>query len=198
MNSTNSHSICVFCGSNIGIRDSYAQSARLLGATLIRRGVGLVYGGGRVGLMGILADTLLEKGGEVIGVIPQALVAKEVAHQGLTKLHVVASMHERKALMAELADGFVALPGGLGTFDELFEIFTWAQLGLHRKPIGVLNVEGYFDPLLKLIDHSSAEGFIRPEHRQLLVTATHPEELLDMMAAHHPSVLPKWIDRDQI
>lgn len=190
--------LCVFCGSNHGAKDSYAQSAHLLGATLVRRGFGLVYGGGCVGLMGTLADAVLEKGGEVIGVIPQALAKKEVAHQGLTKMHVVATMHERKATMAELADGFIALPGGLGTFEELFEVFTWAQLGLHRKPLGILNVEGYFDPLLALIDHAGAEGFIRPEHRQLLVAAQKPDELLDLLADYHPSALPKWIDKNEI
>jgi hypothetical protein len=170
----------------------------LLGTTLVQRGYGLVYGGGRVGLMGILADAMLQNSGEVIGIIPQALAAKEVAHQGLTKLHVVATMHERKALMAELAGGFIALPGGLGTFEELFEVLTWAQLGLHSKPLGLLNVEGYFDPLLALIDHAGDEGFIRPEHRRLLVTSQNPEALLDSLAAYHPNALPKWIDQDQI
>lgn len=198
MNSANSHRLCVFCGSSKGIKESYAESARTLGATLVRRGFGLVYGGGQVGLMGILADAVLENNGEVTGVIPKSLALKEVAHQGLTKLHVVATMHERKALMAELSEGFIALPGGLGTFEELFEVLTWAQLGLHQKPLGVLNVEGYFDPLLALIDHATNEGFIRQEHRQLLVTSKQPEELFDQLATYRPSVLPKWIGRDEI
>jgi len=198
VNSANSHRLCVFCGSGKGIKESYAESARTLGATLVRRGFGLVYGGGQVGLMGILADAVLENSGEVTGVIPKSLALKEVAHQGLTKLYVVATMHERKAMMAELSEGFIALPGGLGTFEEFFEVLTWAQLGLHQKPLGVLNVEGYFDPLLALIDHATNEGFIRPEHRHLLLTSRQPEDLLDQLATYHPSVLPKWIGRDEI
>ena len=194
----NSNRVCVFCGSNNGGRESYTHSARALGAALVERGFGLVYGGGKVGLMGILADAVLENNGEVIGVIPGALLAKEVEHRGLTKLHVVATMHERKALMAELAGSFIAMPGGLGTFDELFEIFTWAQLGLHAKPIGALNVDGYFDPLLALIKHATAEGFIRSEHERLLLTAAEPRDLLDRFARFQPAHLPKWIDRDQI
>lgn len=197
MNSTNSRRLCVFCGSNSGNKQSYALNTRVLGAVLVKRGYGLVYGGGRVGLMGILADAVLEYGGEVFGIIPQALAAKEVAHQSLTKLEVVATMHERKALMAELSEGFIALPGGLGTFEELFEVFTWAQLGLHSKPLGLLNVDGYYDPLLALIDHATSEGFIRIEHRQLLLTSTQPEALLDLFAGYKPTTLPKWIDRDQ-
>jgi len=180
------------------VKEAYRHSARQLGAALVSHGYGLVYGGGRVGLMGILADAVLELGGEVVGVIPQALALKEVAHQNLTRLEVVATMHERKALMAELSDGFIALPGGLGTFEELFEVFTWAQLGLHRKPLGILNIDGYYDPLLALIDHATSEGFIRPEHRQLLITATHPEKLLELLSVDHPTVVPKWINREQI
>lgn len=197
MNSTNKHFLCVFCGSSSGLKQSYAQNARTLGAVLVKRGYGLVYGGGRVGLMGILADAVLQNGGEVIGVIPQALAEKEVAHKSLTKLHVVATMHERKAKMAELSAGFIALPGGLGTFEELFEVFTWAQLGLHRKPLGLLNVDGYYDPLLALIDHATSEGFIRAEHGQLLLTSAKPDELLDLFAGYQPTTLPKWIERDQ-
>jgi hypothetical protein len=198
-NSLNSKSsrLCIFCGSSSGNRQSYTENACALGEVLVKRGYGMVYGGGRVGLMGILADAVLQNGGEVIGVIPKALAEKEVAHQSLTELHVVATMHERKALMAELSDGFVALPGGLGTFEELFEVFTWAQLGLHGKPLGLLNVDGYYDPLLALIDHATSEGFIRLEHRQLLLTSTWPEELLDMFAGYQPTTLPKWIERDQ-
>lgn len=157
--------------------------------------MGLVYGGASVGLMGALADAALGAGAEVAGVIPQALVAKELAHTGLSRLHVVASMHERKALMADLADGFVALPGGWGTLDELFEILTWAQLGLHRKPCGLLNVSGYFDPLLAFIEHSVAEGFVRREYASMIAVERDPAELLVKMDAHRPPAVEKWIDR---
>jgi len=180
------------------VKEAYRHSARQLGAALVRHGYGLVYGGGKVGLMGVLADAVLETGGEVVGVIPQALALKEVAHQNLTRLEVVSTMHERKALMAELSDGFIALPGGLGTFEELFEVFTWAQLGLHCKPLGVLNVDGYYDPLLALIDHATSEGFIRTEHRDLLQTSSQPDELLDLLARYEPKVLPKWIEREEV
>ena len=186
--------LCVFSGSNFGARDDYAESARRLGAALVARGVGLVYGGGSVGLMGVMADTVLAGQGEVIGVIPRALATKELAHQGLADLRVVRSMHERKALMADLADGFVALPGGFGTFEELFEIVTWAQLGLHAKPIGVLDVCGYFDALAALIEHAIEERFILPEYRQLIVRAAEPEALLDRLVAYRPPAgLKKWI-----
>src|SRR5438477_2940520 len=153
------HRICVFSGSNTGKRQEYQQAARDLGQELVARGLGLVYGGASVGLMGVIADTVLASGGEVIGVIPSALTRYEIPHKSLTQLHEVASMHERKALMADLSDGFIALPGGFGTFDELFEIITWAQLGLHNKPIGLLNAAGYFAPLLALVVHASTEGF---------------------------------------
>ncbi len=190
--------VCVFSGSNTGGRDVYAAAARQLGAALAERGIGLVYGGGSVGLMGVLADTMLERGGEVIGVIPRALATKEIAHQGLADLRVVASMHERKALMVELADGFVALPGGLGTFDELFEVITWAQLGLHAKPIGVLNVEGYFDALTALLERAIAEGFVLAVHRELLLTASEPRDLLARLSAYVPPArLFKWIGIDE-
>ena len=157
--------------------------------------MGLVYGGARVGLMGVLADAALKAGGEVIGVIPRALVAREVAHAGLTELHVVESMHERKALMADLSDGFIALPGGWGTLDELFEILTWAQLGLHQKPCGLLNVQGYFDPLLSFVDHSIDEGFVRPEYRRLFAVADAAAPLLDLLSRQTPPTVEKWIDR---
>src|SRR5207247_3756168 len=167
--------LCVFCGSSVGSNAKHTDGARRLGEALVARGLDLVYGAGHVGLMGVLADAVLNAGGDVIGVIPQALVDRELAHQGLTQLHVVGTMHQRKALMADLADGFAALPGGFGTADELFEILTWAQLGLHQKPIGLLNVAGYFDPLRAWLDHTVREGFLRSLHRQLLVEHDQPE-----------------------
>jgi uncharacterized protein (TIGR00730 family) len=189
--------ICVFCGSNSGTRPVYAEAARGIGAALARRGVGLVFGGGSVGLMGIAADAALAGGGEVIGVIPEALAAREVAHLGLRDLRVVGSMHERKALMAELSDAFVALPGGFGTFEEFCEVLTWAQLGLHRKPCGLLNVDGYYDPLLALFDRAVTEGFLHPAHRALVVEASDNETLLDEIAGFRPPVVEKWIDKDE-
>ena len=188
--------VCIFCGSNTGAREIYAQSARGMGAALARRRIGLVFGGGCVGLMGIVADTVLAAGGEVVGVIPKALVAKELAHNGLSDLRVVGSMHERKALMADLADAFVALPGGYGTFEEFCEVVTWAQLGLHRKPCGLLNVDRFYDPLLAFFDHAVVERFVRPEHRALVLQEDDPERLLDGLARFQPPVLEKWIDRD--
>jgi uncharacterized protein (TIGR00730 family) len=190
--------ICVFCGSSRGSRPSYVEVAQRLGTALARRGTGLVYGGGRVGLMGALADAALAEGGEVIGIIPEALLAWEVAHAGLTDLQVVASMHERKARMADLADAFVALPGGYGTLEEFCEVLTWSQLGLHAKPCGLVNVEGYYDPLLALLDHAVAERFVRPEHRALVLEAAEPELLLDLLAGYEPPALTKWIDREEI
>lgn len=187
--------VCVFLGSSSGVRLEYRAAAAALGQALAGRGVGLVYGGARVGLMGAVADAALSAGGEVIGVIPSALVAKEVAHTGLTDLRVVGSMHERKAVMSELSDAFIAAPGGLGTLEELFEILTWAQLGLHRKPCGLLNVQGYFDPLLSFFDHSINEGFIQPEYRRLIVVADAAEPLLDLLAGQTPPRVEKWIDR---
>src|SRR5271154_5558209 len=165
----NGRGVCVFCGSSSGKGPQYADSARRLGAALAARGLELVYGAGDVGLMGVLADAALAAGGRVVGVIPQALVQREVAHHGLSELHVVRTMHERKALMADRADAFLALPGGFGTADELFEILTWAQLGLHSKPVGLLNVAGFFDPLLAWIDRCVSDGFLRPENRDLLL-----------------------------
>ncbi len=181
--------VCVFCGSNAGAKPSYAQGALELGTLLARAGLGLVFGGGRVGLMGKVADAALAAGGEVIGVIPQALVAKELAHRGVTDLRVVGSMHERKALMAELSDAFIALPGGYGTLDEFCEILTWVQLGLQRKPCGVLNVEGYYDELLRFLDHAVEEQFIHPAHREMLIADGDPSRLLArLLAAHVPQV----------
>jgi len=163
----------------------------------VRRGLGLVYGGGRVGLMGVVADAVLAAGGEAIGVLPRALATKELAHDGLSAMHVVGSMHERKALMADLSDAFVALPGGLGTLEELCEIVTWAQLGIHRKPCGLLDVEGYYQPLLEMLDHAVGEGFVRPEHRGLVLADSDPEKLLDQVLTFRPPQLEKWVDRER-
>ena len=187
--------VCVFAGSSSGVRPEYRDAAEALGRLLAERGIGVVYGGARVGLMGTLADAALAAGGEVVGVIPAALVAKEIAHSGLTDLRVVASMHERKATMADLADGFVALPGGWGTFEELCEVVTWAQLGLHRKPCGLLNVQGYFDRLLAFLAHTIDEGFVRPEYAGMMAVAATPGELLDRLHASTPPRVEKWLDR---
>ena len=188
-------SVCVFCGSSPGARPAYRQVAALLGRALAAQGRTLVYGGGNVGLMGAVADAALAAGGRVIGVIPEHLVAREVGHSGVTELRIVSSMHERKQAMADLADTFVLLPGGLGSLEEFFEVWTWGQLGLHAKPYGLLNVEGYFDPLLAFLDHAVAERFVRPEHRDLLRVDEDPERLLARLDAHAPATLPKWIDR---
>jgi uncharacterized protein (TIGR00730 family) len=179
--------ICVFCGASPGRDPRHAEAARHLGRTLAARGLGLVYGGGSVGLMGTLADAVLEAGGEAIGVIPQVLQIRELAHRRLTRLEVVGSMHERKALMAELSDGFVALPGGMGTLDELAEIMTWSQLGLHQRPVGLLDVGGYWRPLVDFFDHAEAAGFIRPEHRAMLLVEAEAGPLLDRFAAWRPA-----------
>ncbi|HEU0012415.1 MAG TPA: TIGR00730 family Rossman fold protein [Longimicrobium sp.] len=189
--------VCVFCGSSPGARESYAEAARAMGRALVERGLGLVYGGGRVGLMGIVADTVLEAGGSVVGVIPHALMAREVGHRGLTELRIVHSMHERKALMADLADGFVALPGGFGTFEEFCEVLTWSQLGIHPKPCALLNVDGYYDALLVLFEHAEREGFVRPAHRAMVLTETDPGRLLERMDAFLAPVTSKWIVPDQ-
>jgi len=186
----------VFAGSSPGTRAEYRQAAADLGRALAERGIALVYGGARVGLMGALADAALQVGGEVIGVMPEALVAKEVAHTGLSQLRVVSSMHERKQLMADLADAFAALPGGLGTLEELAEILTWAQLGLHGKPVGLVNVEGYYAPLIQLLDHAVTERFLPAPHRALLLVGETPERLLELMASHRPPVVEKWLDRE--
>jgi hypothetical protein len=185
--------VCVFCGSNPGTREAYAEAARSLGALLAERGLALVYGGGHVGLMGAVADAVLAAGGHAIGVIPHALVAREVAHGGLSELHVVGTMHERKALMYDLADAFVALPGGYGTLDEFCEVLTWSQLGIIPKPCGLLNVEGYFDPLLALFDQAVREGFVPPRHRALALEDTDAGRLLDRFAAFEPPATSKWI-----
>lgn len=185
--------VCVFLGSNSGRRLEYKEAAAALGTALAQRGLGLVYGGSSVGLMGVLADAALAAGGEVIGIIPQRLVDKEVAHNGLADLRVVSSMHERKALMAELADGFVALPGGIGTLEELFEVWTWAQLGGHEKPCALMNVAGYYDRLLGFLDHAVEEGFLRPVHRNMVVVADQPGPLLDMLGDYKAPDVTKWI-----
>jgi uncharacterized protein (TIGR00730 family) len=184
------HRICVFAGSNVGRQPEYRRQARELGEELARRGLGLVYGGGSIGLMGVVADAVLAHGGEAIGVTPHGLFKREVTHPGLSQLHEVGSMHERKALMADLADGFIALPGGLGTFDELFEIITWSQLGLHSKPIGLLDETGYFTPLLALIRHASEEGFIMPEQANVVMREFTAVALLDRFANYRPMISP--------
>ena len=173
--------LCVYCGSAIGHDAAYAESARALGQEIARRGMSLVYGGGHVGLMGVVADAALAAGAEVIGVIPTALMDSEVGHTRLTKLHVVKDMHERKALMAELADGFLALPGGIGTLEELFEVMTWLQLGYHSKPVGLLNTQGFYDDLLRFLDKQREAGFLKPAHHALLINDTHITTLLDRM-----------------
>jgi uncharacterized protein (TIGR00730 family) len=183
--------LTVFCGSSLGRSPSYAEAARVFGREMVSRGIGLVYGGAAVGLMGVLADTVLAGGGEVIGVIPKSLVAREIAHANLSELRVVETMHERKALMGTLGEGFVALPGGAGTLDELFEAWTWAQLGIHTKPCAILNAGGYFDSLLRLVEHSVAEGFVRPEYAESLIADSDPSRLLDRIANHRP-LGSKW------
>jgi hypothetical protein len=187
--------ICVFCGSSPGTDPAHLEAARATGRALAARGLGLVYGGGSVGLMGALADAALAAGAEVDGVIPEVLRIRELAHRGLTRLHVVGSMHERKALMAELCDGFMALPGGMGTLEELAEVLTWAQLGLHARPCGLLDAGGYYDPLISFFDRAVASGFLRPEHRRLLLVEREPGALLDRFRAWSPPGLERIIDR---
>jgi|SRR5438034_11584626 len=187
--------ICVFAGSSSGSRAEYYAAAQDLGHALVRRQLGLVYGGARVGLMGALADSVLTARGHVTGVIPEALVAKEVAHAGLSDLRVVASMHERKAVMADLADGFIALPGGWGTLEEFFEVLTWGQLGLHQKPCGLLNVRSFFDGLLAFMDHSIDECFVRRENRSMVLVSGSPDALLELLEQYVPPVVERWIDR---
>jgi uncharacterized protein (TIGR00730 family) len=187
--------ICVFCGSSPGRRPAYATAARRLGALLAERGIGLVYGGGNVGLMGVVADAALEGGGEVIGVIPRALVERELAHARLSQLVVVDSMHERKRRMHDLSDGFIALPGGFGTLDELFEALTWAQLGVHQKPCGLLDVDGFWRPLRALVAEQVAEDFVRSHHAAMLLSADSAEALLDAFARYVPPEVTKWIGR---
>jgi uncharacterized protein (TIGR00730 family) len=185
--------LCVFCGSSTGFDPIHLQMAGNVGASLAREGIELVYGGGSVGLMGAVADAVLQADGHVIGVIPRFLATRELLHEGISDLRLTETMHERKALLSELSDGFIALPGGLGTFEELFEVLTWAQLGLHRKPIGLLNVAGYFDPLIAMIDRAIADGFCRDKHRQLFVVDDQPESLLQKLREQEMPTVKKWI-----
>ena len=187
------NSICVFCGSSPGSDPAYAEAAQRLGWTLAERNTTLVYGGGHVGLMGVVADAALEAGGEVIGVMPRSLVDREIGHKGLTKLHVVGSMHERKAMMSRLSVGFVALPGGNGTLEEFFEVLTWAQLGEHGKPCGLLNIAGYYDPLLRVFDQMLEKDFLRGAHRELILVADDPSSLLQRFEGYEPPKTIKWI-----
>jgi uncharacterized protein (TIGR00730 family) len=173
----------VYCGANAGVTPAYAEAARALGRALADQNLALVYGGGKVGLMGVIADAVLAAGGEVTGVIPTALVEREVGHMGLTRQFIVKDMHERKAMMASLSDGFIAMPGGMGTLEELFEMLTWSQLGIHAKPIGLLNVDGFYDGLIDFIAHASGQGFIRPQHAALMMSATDPQALLQLLKA---------------
>lgn len=190
-------SVCVFCGSNPGLRPEYARAAEALGGAIAARGMRLVYGGGSVGLMGIVARAALAAGGEVTGVIPRALLRRELEQKGLTEMHVVESMHERKAMMAESSDAFIALPGGYGTLEEFCEVLTWSQLGFHAKPVALLNIGGFYDPLLALFDHCVSEGFVRPPHREIVITARTPQEVLDALGRYVPPVIEKWIGLDQ-
>lgn len=189
--------VCVYCGSRPGTDPAYTAAAEALGRELAERDVGLVFGGGSVGMMGAVADSVLAAGGEAIGVIPEALEAREVAHQGVTELRVVDSMHTRKRTMVDLADGFIALPGGLGTLEELMEILTWAQLGIHEDPCGIANVEGYYDGLVSFLDHAVEEGFVEPEHRKLALVEDDPVALLDRFETYEPPVVEKWMGSDE-
>jgi uncharacterized protein (TIGR00730 family) len=189
--------VCVFCGSSMGARPEYHAAAETLGRLFVDHGIELVYGGGNIGLMGVLADKVLALGGRVIGVIPESLMALEVGHLGLTELRVVGSMHERKAAMSDLSDGFIALPGGFGTIEEFCEVVTWSQLGIQSKPCGLLNVESYFAPLLDLFDQAVRERFLREENRRLVLDDTDPARLLDKMAAFEPEPVQKWIGNEE-
>jgi len=190
--------ICIYCGSSPGRLEAYADAARALAEALVNRNIGLVYGGAGIGIMGAVADHVLQLGGKAVGVIPEALMRKEVAHYRLSELHVTQSMHERKMRMAELSDGFIALPGGLGTLEELFEIWTWAQLGFHDKPCGLLNVEGYYDPLIEFLDHAVTEQFVRDAHRAMLHLESDAGMLLDRFANYRPPAVKTWIHKNEI
>jgi uncharacterized protein (TIGR00730 family) len=187
--------ICVFCGSSVGRQRGYASQAEKLAGFLLKKKITLVYGGANVGLMAVLADTMLAAGGRVIGVMPRSLVEREVAHTGLTEMHIVEGMQERKALMAGLSDAFIALPGAFGTLDELFEVLTWNQLGILHKPVGLLNIDRFFDPLLQMLDHSVAERFLRPEHRAMMLESADISELFGMLERYQPVTAEKWIER---
>jgi uncharacterized protein (TIGR00730 family) len=188
--------ICVFCGSSQGSRPEYRAAAEEMAAELVRRNIGLVYGGGNVGLMGVIADAVLKAGGEAVGVIPEHIMSREIGHEGLTKLHVVQSMHERKALMADLSDAFIAMPGGFGTLEEFCEVVTWTQLGLHAKPCGILNVREFYTPLLAMFDHAVEEQFLKPENRALVLARESPAELIGALEEWRPTHVEKWLDRD--
>ncbi|MEM8702409.1 MAG: TIGR00730 family Rossman fold protein [Pseudomonadota bacterium] len=190
-------SICVFCGSSFGTRTAYTETALETGRVIAEHGYRLVYGGAKVGLMGTVADGALKAGGEVVGVLPRALEEKELAHEGLNELHLVSSMHERKALMADLSDAFIALPGGAGTLEEIFEVWTWGQLGYHQKPCGFLNVEGYYDQLIAFLDHQTEEAFTKQAMRQMIQIADTPKALVDLFKSYEAPDTPKWIDRDE-
>ncbi|HEY1170798.1 MAG TPA: TIGR00730 family Rossman fold protein [Verrucomicrobiae bacterium] len=190
-------SVCVFCGSSHGFAPEYEQMAKEMGRAIAARGWTLVYGGGNVGLMGVVADAALAAGGKVIGVIPEALLARELGHRGVTELRVVDTMHERKAMMAELADGFIALPGGIGTFEEFFEVLTWAQLGIHHKPCGLINTRGYYQPVMDLLGNAVKEGFLKAEHQEMVLTAEGVEEMLARMETHKPPQTMKWIRKSE-
>lgn len=190
--------ICVYCGSSPGRQPTYVAAATELGCTLVENNIGLVYGGASVGTMGVIADAVLAAGGEVIGIIPKVLQRKEVVHENLSKLHLVESMHERKALMAELSDGFVALPGGFGTLEEIFEIITWAQLGMHQKPIGLLNIDGYYDKLIAFLQHTVDEQFVRPSQLESILVAEHSAGLLTRMQSYQPMEVKHWISKDNV
>lgn len=187
--------ICVFCGSNPGNDPAYLEAAQTLGAAIVTRGYELVYGGAEVGLMGAVADAALEAGGRVVGVMPKALIDKEIGHKNLSEQHIVSSMHERKALMADLSDGFIALPGGVGTLEEIFEIWTWAQLGHHDKPLAFMNVLGFYDPLCAFLDHQSSEGFVRKGHRDMAIFSKDAEEILQAFETYDAPELQKWVER---
>lgn len=190
-------SICVYCGSNPGRIESYTSAARTLAESLIKRNIKLVYGGASIGIMGTIADQVLKLGGQVVGVIPEALADKELTHKNLTELYVTQSMHDRKMQMAELSDGFIALPGGIGTLEELFEIWTWAQLGFHHKPCGLLNVDGYYNALIEFLDHMKTEQFVKPHHRRILIVENDPETLLDQYACYQPPVVTQWVRKNE-
>lgn len=190
--------ICVYCGSSPGDDPAYSHAAEKLAEELCQRDIALVFGGGAVGIMGVVADAVLERGGEVIGVIPKSLAVKEVAHENLTQMHVVASMHERKAMMSELADGFIALPGGWGTLEEIFEMLTWAQLGFHKKPCGLLNVAGYFDHLIAFLENSFQSKFVKELYRPLLMTSDQPSLLLDQFQVYQAPRVRKWVGKDEV
>ncbi len=191
-------SICVYCGSGAGSSAVFATAAKQLAASLVNQDIALVYGGGNIGLMGVLADEVMRLGGHVTGVIPQALMDKEVGHTGLSKLHIVRNMHERKALMAELSDGFIAMPGGIGTLEELFEMFTWSQLGFHEKPLGLLNVDGFYDGLITFLHHTVQNQFLKAEHLNLLINESEPARLLQRFKDFQPLHLNKWLSKDDL